>query len=542
MGIQNIPAGYLPADALLPESVWALPELRYPRILNLTHELLDANIAKGWGDRVAIHSLDDRITYRELLRRVNRLAGGLERLGLGPGDRVLLRLANCQELVVSILALLRIGAVAVPTYPLSRADDIAYRENDTEAAAIILGRELIEEVERAQPRFRHIRHVIVVPEPASQGQTGYRDLMGRGTDECSPAPTDRDDLALIIYTSGTTGEPKGTCHSHRAVLASADSYARYCIRPRPEDVFGTPAPIPFSFGLGYLIIFPLRFGASAVLGAQSSPAAMFQAIERYRVTIFAAVPTFYKMMLAEAAGRNVAIESLRCTLTGGEPLLSSIAAQCQERFRLPLVQFLGTTEMFHIFVTFRLDTDAIREGSFGRAVPGYEVQVRDPDSFEAQPSDTPGLLTARGPTGTRYWRKPDLQREAVRDGWNVVRDIVRMDDQGHLYFISRADEMIISAGYNIAPAEVEELILRHPAVLEAACAGAPDPEGTRSSIVKAFIVLQRGVEPSGGLKSEIQKFVRENGPPYLYPRAVEFVQEIPKTLTGKIRRSALRAR
>lgn len=539
MNGQGLGPGWLPGEKDSPDRFYSLPELHYPHSLNVTRELLDANVAGGRAGRVALRYQDEQITYRELLGRVNRLAHGFLRLGIRPGDRVLLRLANRPELVVSILALLRIGAVAVPTYPPFRSDDIVYRENDTEAVAVVVSGDLLEEVERGRENRRFVRHLVVVPRRLGAGQIAYTELVEAGSEELAPAATHRDDPAFIMYTSGTTGEPKGACHSHRDVLSSADSYARYCLRPSAEDVFGSPAPIPFSFGLGFLVIFPLRFGASAVLTESPTPASAFRAIERHRITIFAAVPTFYKMMLLEESGQAAGTGSLRCALTGGEPLLGAIARQWQERFGLPLIQFLGTTELFHVFASYRLGLDQVRQGSFGRAVPGYAVVVRDPDTFNEQPPNTPGLLTAKGPTGTRYWRKPETQRDAVRNGWNVVRDIVTMDEDGYLYHIARADEIIVSAGHNIAPSQVEELILRHPAVSEVACAGAPDPDGIRSSIVKAFVVVRLGIEASESLKSDIQTFVKENGPPYLYPRSVEFVPELPKTLTGKIKRSLL---
>ncbi len=540
MSIQEIPPGYLPEPETLPEQLYTLPELYYPPKLNAAKELVDQAIERGLGDQIAFYFRDDQITYGELQLQVNRVGNMFKDLGVGPGDRVLLRLTDSPELVYCILALQKIGAVPVPTYTLLRAQDLVYRENDTEAKVVVSDASLLDEVERARPSFRFAEHLMAVPSTVHSPYLSYKNLIAGAAETLTAAATGPEDLALILYTSGSTGDAKGCCHTHADTLAIADSYARYCVQVTPDDVFAGPPPIPFALGFGFFLVFPLRFGAAAVLSDQKTPEMMLRTIERHRVTVFAGVVTFYNMLLEQLASDGVErfTSNLRLLLGGGEPVTERVAAGCKQTFGLPLIPFLGTTEALHDIVSYRPD-DQIRSGSFGRAVPGYQVAVRDPETFVELPRGEPGLLTVRGPTGTKYWRKPEQQRKAIREGWSIVKDIVRMDEDGHLYYIARSDEMIRSAGYSIAPTEVENVLLRHLAVLKVACIGVPDPEGRRSNVVKACVVLRPGYDPSDALAKELQEFFKASAPPYMYPRLVEFLPDLPETPNGKIRRSEL---
>jgi 2-aminobenzoate-CoA ligase len=542
---QDIPEGYLPDMADLPDQPRNVPELAYPTRLNAAAVLVDGALAAGFGDQVVYYCDDGTVTYTELAAAVDRAGAALRSLGIRPGERVLLRLEDGPELVYWILAAQKVGAVPVPTFTLSRASDLVYRENDTEAVAVVVGADLLGEVDAARPGFRHVRHLIAVPGTDDPGYLNA-DALRAGSADTGPVPaaaTCSDDLALILYTSGSTGEPKGCWHTHADVLAIADTYARHCLRPTIEDVFAGPPPIPFALGFGFFVVFPIRFGAAAVLTSGKSPARMLAAIEEHGVTIITGVSTYFGMLVDEIAGNEAPTRtsSLRMLLCGGEPLPDRIAARCAAEMGLPLVQFLGTTEMLHNIVSY-VPGEVPRQGSFGRAVPGYEVVVRDPVSFEEVPRGEAGLLTVRGATGTKYWRKPEQQREAVREGWCVVKDIVRMDPDGYLYYVSRSDEMIISSGYNIAPADVEGVLLRHPSVRQVACVGAPDPTGRRATVVKACIVLRAGHEPSDRLVTELQEFFKANASPHIYPRLIEFLPALPQTPTGKVRRSELAIR
>ena len=539
--IQSIPASYLPPIEHRPDIVFALPELQYPLRFNAAEEFLDRPIARGWADRPVYLFGERRITYQELAMDVNRLGNAMVRLGIRPGDRVLLRIPDRPEHAVCILALLKIGAIAVPTFTLLRSADILYRETDTEAVAVIADARFLDEVEKARPSFRFVRHCIAIGNSSHAGYHDYDALLAAGGSSLAPAPTRRDDVALLLYTSGSTGEPKGCCESHSDLLAIADGFCNYQMPVLPGDVIAGQPPLAFSMGVGFFLSYPLRFGVPAVLMEEKKPEAMLRAIEQYRVTILGAVPTYYNMLALAAEGVSVDLSTLRELRSAGETLSPAMAARVLKRLGSAVRDSMGSTESLHIMSSTRYG-EAIREGSCGRPIPGFQIVVRNPDTFEEMPRGEPGLLTFRGPTGTKYWRKPQVQAKSVRNGWSILQDSVWMDQEGYLFYVGRQDDMIVTSGYNIAPTEVEGVLARHPAVLESACIPAPDPDGERSQVVKACIVLRDTAAASAGLTAEIQVFFKQNGAPHMYPRIIEFVTSLPKTPTGKIRRSELRRR
>ncbi|MCZ7564057.1 MAG: acyl-CoA synthetase [Burkholderiales bacterium] len=538
--IQSLPAGCLPPAEHLPDLVFALPELQYPPALNAARELLDRPIALGRGDRAVYLFGEHRVTYRDLARDVNRLGNALRALGVRPGDRVLLRIPDRPEQVVCMLALARIGAIAVPTYTLLRAADIAYRARDTEARAVIVDARFAGEVDQARGDLPHVRHYVALGARSGDDYLSYDALLAAHSAELAPAPTRRDDLALVLYTSGSTGEPKGCCISHSDLLAIADGFCTYQLPLQTDDVIAGQPPVAFSMGIGFFLSYPLRFGVPAVLMEDKKPPAMLQAIERYRVTILGAVPTYYNMLALAVDECRSDTSSLRDLRSAGETLSAAVAARVRDRLGVAVRDSMGSTESLHIICSTRYE-DPVREGSCGRPIPGFEVVVRDPESFAEVPRGETGLLTFRGPTGIRYWRKPAVQANAVRNGWSILQDAVRMDEDGYLFYVGRQDDMIVTAGYNIAPAEVEAVLMRHPAVLESACVPAPDPAGARTQVVKAVVVLRAGISASPALACELQAFFKRHGAPHMYPRVVEFAETLPKTATGKIRRAALRS-
>ena len=537
--VQSIPPGFLPPLEHRPTVIFALPEFQYPPHLNAAVEFLDRSLDKGWGERIVYMYGDRRISYRELARDVNRFGNALTDLGVRPGDRVLLRIPDRPEHVVALLALIKIGAIAVPTFTLLRAADLVYREQDAQAVAMIADARFLEEVEKARPAFQHVRRSISIGATDTAGYLDYDTLLAGASETLEPARTRRDDVALLLYTSGSTGKPKGCCESHSDLLAVADGFCNY-IRPIKEnDVIAGQPPVAFSMGVGVFLSYCLRFGVPAVLVEDKRAAEMLEVIERYRVTIFVAVPTFYNMLAIASEQSKRDTSSLRQLRSAGEMLTPAIAAKVVAQFGLPVREAMGSTESLHKIASFRHD-ETVRDGCFGRAIPGFEIVIRDPESFAELPRGEVGLLTFRGPTGTKYWRQPQVQANAVRDGWSMLQDAVRMDDDGYCYYIGRQDDMIVSSGYNIAPTEVESVLTLHPLVQECACVGAPDPDGQRSQVVKAVIVLRDGVTASSQLAVEIQSFFKNNGAPHAYPRVIEFVEALPKTPTGKIRRADLR--
>lgn len=526
----------LPRPELMPDRVYTLPELRYPVRLNVATELLDANADGGRAGRVAIHTDARRITYGELRQQVDRLCHGLRSVGLERGDRVLLRLPNVPEFVVSWLACQKLGVVTVGTMPLLRARELAYIANDAGTRAAIVWGALRDELERAQREAPDLKTLIVAG-PARAGDTTLDGLMTGHGGRVTAEATERDDVAMIAYTSGSTGVPKGCVHVHRDVLASADAYARHVLGPTEDDRFGGHPTLAFTFGTGGLLVFPFRFGASTVLSGPFAPEAMLETFAKHRVTIAFCAPTSYRLMLrVPDMTRRFDLGSLRLGVSAAEPLPAATWREWHEATGVELLDGIGSTEMFHIFISSL--AGRVRPGATGFPVPGYDCRVVDEEGREV-PRGTPGLVAIKGPTGCKYWRKPERQAEYVRwNGWNVTGDVYVHDDDGSFTYQCRSDDMIVSGGYKIPGPEVEHVLDEHPAVAESAVVALPD--ATRGFIAKAFVVLKDGCVPGAGLVSELQEHVKRELAPYKYPRAVEFVDALPRTETGKIQRYILR--
>ncbi|MGH2871226.1 MAG: acyl-CoA synthetase [Solirubrobacteraceae bacterium] len=542
MSVQRIPESFLVPPELRAQLVYALPELQYGDRLNLCEELVGRRVAAGQSDRIAYHTAEGTVTYGALYGRANRIAAALAKLGVEPGDRVILRLEDSETLVATLLALWRIGAVAVPTFMKLRGRDLVYREQDTQARALIVADSLAADVVTVEGEFRHVEQIIAAPEASHAGHHSLAALERDAPAAVEAQPTLTGDLAAIFYTSGSTGEPKGCYHTHGELLSVPDAYGRYALNVRSDDVFAGPPPLGFALGFQYHVLLPLRFGASAVLGVPKKPLDYLEALGRYGVTVLVGVPTFYNQMLnaTENVGAAWTGDSVRCVKSGGEPLLQATFDRWNEWAGVPLTNLIGFTEVMHHCISYREEVGWPRSTALGRALPGWEVVVRDPDSFREVPRGASGMLTVRGPTGTTYWGKPERQSEAVREGWNCFRDAVTMDDEGFLRFKARRDDVIVASGYNVAPAEVEGVLVRHPAVEECAVVGDADPEGVRPTIIKAFVVVATGADPGPELVAELQAFFKRSAPPHLYPRTITFVEELPTTSTGKLLRSALR--
>jgi 2-aminobenzoate-CoA ligase len=532
-----IPEG-LPPAPLWPERIYTLPETRYPVRLNVARELLDANAEGDRASRPAIHCQDRVLTYGELAGRVGRLANGLRGLGLGPGDRVLLRFPNCPEFIVTWLACQKLGVVPVPTMPLLRARELAYVVQDAGTETAIVWGGLREELERARTQAPELKQLVVAGE-AQAGDLAWARLSDGQPARCPTAETSAQDVALIAYTSGSTGVPKGCVHQHVDLIGSADSYARYVLRPSEEDRFGGHPTLAFTFGTGGLLVYPFRFGASTVLSGPFEPEGMLETIQRYRVTVVFCAPTSYRLMLRlPELETRFDLGSLRLGVSAAEPLPAATYTEWVGRTGKECLDGIGSTELFHIFVSSLPGT--VRPGATGVPVPGYDCRVVDEEGHEV-PRGTPGLIAIKGPTGCKYWRKPERQAEYVRfGGWNVTGDVYVQDDDGYFTYQCRSDDMIVTGGYKIPGPEVERVLDEHPAVAESAVVAAPD--ATRGFVPKAFVVLRPGHRGSESLVRELQEHVKRELAPFKYPRQVEFVGRLPRTETGKIRRVELRQR
>jgi 2-aminobenzoate-CoA ligase len=519
----------LPPPEEWPELLFELPSLQYPARLNCAAELVDGAIARGWGERTALVGATERWTYRELQQQVDRIAHVLHRdLRLVTGNRVLLRGANCPMMAACILAVHKAGLIAVPTMPLLRAGELGKIIAKAQVDAVLCASPLRAELD-ALPQA--CPPLLLFGDATAPGS--LEALMQRQPELFPAVDTSADDVCLISFTSGTTGIPKGTMHFHRDVLAICDCFPPHVLGSRADDVFiGTP-PLAFTFGLGGLLLFPLRVGASAVLLEKLTPETLLAAIAEHRATVCFTAPTFYRQMAALASRFD--LSSLTRTVSAGEALPLPTRDAWRAATGLEMIDGIGATEILHIFIS-AAGAD-VRPGATGKPVPGYRACILDDEGRPAGPGVI-GRLAIKGPTGCRYLADP-RQRDYVHDGWNLTGDAFEMDADGYFYYRSRTDDMIISAGYNIAGAEVEEVLLRHPAVAECGVIGRPDAE--RGQVVEAHVVLKAGVAPSADTALALQDFVKREIAPYKYPRSIRFRDHLPRTETGKLQRFKLRA-
>ena len=522
-------------DHLPPPERWPaflLDGFDYPDRLNAGVELTDALVRQGHGDRIALIGNGRRRTYKELTDWTNRLAHALvEDLGVEPGNRVLIRSANNPALVACWLAATKAGAVVVNTMPMLRAGELGRIVDKARIAHALCDTRLMDEMAACAADAAAPLRVV-----GFDGTSNHDAELDRLALEKPVAfeavPTGRDDVALLGFTSGTTGSPKATMHFHRDLMIIADGYAREVLGVTPEDVFVGSPPLAFTFGLGGLAIFPLRFGATATLLEDASPPNMIEIIERYRATVCFTAPTAYRVMLRAMEG-GADLGSLRAAVSAGETLPAPVYEEWMARTGKPMLDGIGATEMLHIFVSNRFDDH--RPSCTGRPVGGYEAKVIGDDGAEL-PRGEAGRLAVRGPTGCRYL-DDERQGDYVIDGWNVTGDTFTMDEDGYLHFAARNDDMIVSSGYNIAGPEVEAALLSHPHVAECAVVGAPDAE--RGRIVRAHVVLAEGASPDPATARALQDHVKATIAPFKYPRSVVFVEALPKTATGKIQRFLL---
>jgi 2-aminobenzoate-CoA ligase len=521
----------LPAPELWPAMDYAaLPELAYPRRLNAAVELLDRIVERGFGERPCIRWPGGVWTYAELLDKANRIANVLVgEMGLVPGNRVLLRAANNPLHAACWFAVMKAGGIAVGTMPLLRARELSYVIEKAKVEFAFCDRALCDELESAREKAPTLRRIVHFHD---DGTDGLETLIARQSASFANIATSHDDVALIAFTSGTTGPAKGTMHFHRDLLTICDAFPKYVLQPDADDIFLGSPPLAFTFGLGGILLFPMRVGGSTLLLEKTSAEILLQAIQDHRATICFTAPTMFRRM-AELAP-HYDITSLKKCVSAGETLPRPVFEAFRKATGIKIIDGLGSTEMLHIFVA--AAGDDIRPGATGKAIPGYQAIVVDDDGKEVPPN-TVGRLAVRGPTGCRYLADA-RQSKYVHGGWNLTGDAYRMDEDGYLWYQARTDDMIISAGYNISGPEVEAVLLDHPAVGECAVIGAPDP--ARGQIVKAFVVPREPARADAALVKELQDFVKAQIAPYKYPRAIAFVSTLPRTETGKVQRFRLR--
>ena len=522
---------HLPAPEQWPEFLFDLPDLRYPERLNCVSAFIDDWLAAGHGDRDCLISPSERLSYADLAERVNRIANVLTRdLAMVPGNRVLLRGPNSPMMVAAYFAVIKAGGVVVATMPLLRAKELAFPVAKAEIRLALCDARLADEMEKTRPLAPSLARVVYW---GSASADSLDILMKRpGYERFEPCDTASDDVCLIAFTSGTTGVPKGTMHFHRDMLAICDTFGKHVLRAVLEDRFIGSPPIAFTFGLGGLVLFPLRVGAAAILLEKATPDDLLPAIGKFRPTICFTAPTAYRAMLGKLAAHD--LSALRKCVSAGETLPAATFNAWLSATGIRIIDGLGSTEMLHIFIA--SPEQEMRPGATGRPVPGFAARVIDEAGRELPPG-TAGRLAVKGPTGCRYL-DDKRQAEYVQGGWNVTGDTYVKDADGYFCYQARSDDMIISAGYNIAGPEVETVLLEHSAVAECGVVGQPDAE--RGQIVKAYVVLNQGFTPDAALTRALQEHVKSTVAPYKYPRAIEYVKSLPRTETGKLQRFALR--
>ena len=524
---------HLPPAEEWPDLLLDRPQFQYPDHLNAAVELTDRMVEKGFGDNTALIGNGRRRTYKELTDWSNRLAHALvEDFNVKPGNRVLIRSGNNPALVAAWLAATKAGAVVVNTMPMLRTGELTKIVDKAEIGLALCDSRIADELVACAKTSHFLKKVINFDGTANHDAELDRVALSKPV-KFAAVRTGRDDVALLGFTSGTTGEPKATMHFHRDLLIIADGYAKEVLEVTPDDVFVGSPPLAFTFGLGGLAVFPLRFGATATLLENALPANMIDIIETYKATIAFTSPTAYRAMLA-AMDAGADLSSLRMAVSAGESLPAPVFQEWTQKTGKPILDGIGSTELLHIFITNRLGAAA--PGATGRPVTGYEARIVDDDMKDVADGSI-GHLAVRGPTGCRYLADP-RQLKYVRGGWNLTGDDFVRDNNGTFHFAARADDMIISSGYNIAGPEVEAALLAHPEVAECAVIGAPDQ--ARGQIVEAHVVLREGVAGDAACVRRLQDHVKATIAPYKYPRSVKFIAALPKTQTGKIQRFKLK--
>jgi 2-aminobenzoate-CoA ligase len=542
----RIPADYLPPKELWPTRIYTLPEHQtYPQRLNSTEELLDKQVAAGKGDRVAIYFEDKKIPYKAVLANVNKLGSALKRLGVEEADRVLLRLPNIPPAIMANFAAIKIGAVSLPTSALFSQAEITHVANLSESKVVVVAGALLDELEKARPNLKTVKHIIVIggtPEQQTawkgKGYLLWQELLDAEKPECDPVRRDRMDVSVLLFTSGTTGLPKGTAHFMEEALIVPDGFGKHCWNVTERDILGGSAPIAMAAGYSAVATIPYRFGAAVSLLARFTPEAMFETIQNHKVTILSILPTAYRKMLqVPDAETKYDLGSLRICTGGGESLTAQTYHDWRNKFGLEIFEGLGTTEMMFVFIS-SAATKKVKPGSIGPAIPGYELKVINQETREGCKRGETGLLMARGPTGTVYWRDNEKQKGSVIDGWVKAGDMVSTDEDGYIWFLSREDDLIKSSGYRIGPEEIEDVLVTHPLVSDAGVIGMPDP--IMGQKTRAYVALKPGTTGSDTLKTELIEFCRGKVAVYKLPREVVFVPQMPRTITGKLLRRVLR--
>ncbi len=545
--MSKIPQNFLPGRETWPEYLNPEEFSSTPAKLNLADFLLDRHIREGRGDSVAVKFMDRAITYAQLQKMVNQFGNALKKAGVGPQDRVGIRLVNAPPSLVAIFAIEKIGAIPVPTSPLWSREEIAFVVNNAEMKYFIVNAPLVEQVEAAKPKFEHGTKVIVIGGAADEvkaaGNLVFEEMLAQGSPDLEATMLDALDIGVILYTSGTTGMPKGCVHFVRPIVIETQVVNRHVYQLKPGDVLGGSAPVSFAAGFGTFTLIPFEGGAAISLIPRFTPPDMMELIGKHKITVLTGLPTSYRALMKFPGFKSYDISTIRLYTSGGDALGAETLKGWTELTGKPIWEGLGGTEMLHLVTSNSMNPDPV-PNSIGRALPGVEVRVVDGAGKDCKPGDV-GSMILKGPSGTLYWKPYEnnekllkSQKSGVVDGWNRMGDAVHMAADGNIFFVAREDDMIKSSGYRIAPAEIEEAMAKHPAIADVGIVGIPDPE--KGQIVKAVVELKPGFTGSDQLTEEINNFLRNHIAVYKLPRITQYMDKLPRTPTGKLLRRLLR--
>jgi 2-aminobenzoate-CoA ligase len=543
----KIPENYLPPRDTWPEYIFPEEFADTPMELNLADFLVDRHIREGRGDNVAIKFMDKTITYAQLQQLVNKFGNALKGAGAEAQDRIGIRLVNSPQAIVAIFAIMKIGAIPVPTSPLWSGEEVAFVANDAEMKFFIVNAPLMEAVAKAKPEFQHGTKVIVIggnaDEVKAAGDMAYEEMLQIGSPALDATMLKGDDIGIMLYTSGTTGMPKGCVHFIRSAVIEAKLVNKHVYKMKPGDILGGAAPVSFAAGFGTFILLPFEGGAGVSLIAKFTPADMMDLIQKHKITVLTGLPTAYRGLMKFPDFKKYDISSIRLFTSGGDALGAETLEGWRSLTGKPIWEGLGGTEMLHLVTSNTMNPEPV-PNSIGKPLPGVKVRVIDAEGKDCKPSEV-GSMLLKGASGTLYWKPYEngekllkSQKKGVVNGWNQMGDAVYANEDGNIFFVSREDDMIKSSGYRIGPAEVEEAIAKHPAVADVGVVGVPDPD--KGQVTKAFVVLKPGYEGSEAFFEELKTFLKDHIAVYKLPRLIEYVDALPRTPTGKLLRRKLR--
>jgi 2-aminobenzoate-CoA ligase len=543
----KIPENYLPPRDTWPEYVIPEEFADTPMELNLADFLVDRHIREGRGDNVAIKFMDKTITYAQLQQMVNKFGNALKGAGAEAQDRIGIRLVNSPQAIVAIFAIMKIGAIPVPTSPLWSGEEVAFVANDAEMKFFVVNAPLMEAVAKAKSDFQHGTKVVVIggnaDEVKAAGDMSYEEMLQIGSPELSATMLKGEDVGIMLYTSGTTGMPKGCVHFIRSAIVEAKLVNKHVYKMKPGDILGGAAPVSFAAGFGTFILLPFEGGAGVSLIAKFTPADMMDLIQKHKITVLTGLPTAYRGLMKFPDFKKYDISSIRLFTSGGDALGAETLEGWRSLTGKPIWEGLGGTEMLHLVTSNTMNPEPV-PNSIGKPLPGVKVRVIDAEGKDCKPGDV-GSMLLKGASGTLYWKPYEngekllkSQKKGVVNGWNQMGDAVYANEEGNIFFVSREDDMIKSSGYRIGPAEVEEAIAKHPAVADVGVVGVPDPD--KGQVTKAFVVLKPGHEGSEAFFEELKAFLKDHIAVYKLPRLIEYVDALPRTPTGKLLRRKLR--